>query len=626
MSSQGTLYSFLNKSLPSTSKELRDNSDLKNSNKCKKRKYDSDYIKYGFISVEINEMTQPQCVICDTVLSNASLKPNKLKRHLETKHEQYKNKPEEFFIRKKNELQNQKACIKKAAVPNKSLVKASFITALHIAKSMKPFTIAENLLKPCMINICEEMFGITEANKIKDIPMSNDIICHRTSLIGNDIQEQLIQLLKKSPWFAIQIDESTDISNKSICLGYVRFIDHKKEDIVEEIMFCIELETTTTSQNIFDKINFFFTSNDIQWQNCVGICTDGAAAMTGRHLGVVSRVKQVANPNIIATHCFIHREQLAAKEMSPELHVVMMDSVKVVNFIKANALNSRLFSVLCEEVGADHTSLLLHTEIRWLSRGRVLVRLLELKTEVEIFLNDKKSNLAIYFGDKNWIAKLSYLADIFSILNQLNLSMQGNQHNIFSMRDKIEAMKVKFRKWIQRIESNVFEMFPNYSQMITDNCEFDKEHINYLIKCHLQKLIEMFDKYFPDNEINSRTLWIRDPYNNWDNTDLSPTDDDTLIELTKDLSLNSLFKKKSLAQFWIYIQKEYPRLFTIAIQHLLPFASTYLCEKGFSTMVNIKTKQRNRLRIDSCMRIALNNAIEVRIDKLVECVQQQKSH
>ena len=46
------------------------------------------------------------------------------------------------------------------------------------------------------------------------------------------------------------------------------------------------------------------------------------------------------------------------------------------------------------------------------------------------------------------------------------------------MRDKIEAMKMKLRTWIRKIESNVFEMFPNYSQMITDNCEFDKEHTN----------------------------------------------------------------------------------------------------------------------------------------------------
>ena len=46
-------------------------------------------------------------------------------------------------------------------------------------------------------------------------------------------------------------------------------------------------------------------------------------------------------------------------------------------------------------------------------------------------------------------------------------------------------------------------MFPNYSQMITDNCKFDKEHIHYLIQCYLQKLIEKFDEYFPNNEIGA---------------------------------------------------------------------------------------------------------------------------
>ena len=89
-----------------------------------------------------------------------------------------------------------------------------------------------------------------------------------------------------------------------------------------------------------------------------------------------------------------------------------------------------------------------------------------------------------------------------NLIKQLNLSMHGNQHNIFSIRDKIEAMKMKRRTWIRR---NVSKLFSN------DNCEFDIEHTNYLIQCHLQKLIEKFDKYFPNNEIDSRKLWIRDP-------------------------------------------------------------------------------------------------------------------
>ena len=156
--------------------------------------------------------------------------------------------------------------------------------------------------------------------------------------------------------------------------------------------------------------------------------------------------------------------------------------------------------------------------------------------------------------------------------------MQGNQSNTFSMQDKVEAMKVKLQKWIIKMKSNVFDMFPNYSQII-DNSKFDNKHVNNLIECHLQNLKAKFDKYFPNVEDNTTKLWIRDPFNNWDNTNLPAKDEDTLIELTKDSTLNSLFKKNTLVQFWVHIRKEYPQLYTIAIQHLLPFASTYLCEK-----------------------------------------------
>ena len=56
--------------------------------------------------------------------------------------------------------------------------------------------------------------------------------------------------------------------------------------------------------------------------------------------------------------------------------------------------------------------------------------------------------------------------------------MQGNQHNIFSMRDKIRGDENE----ISYMDSkNRIEKFPNYSQMITDNCEFDKDHTNYLM-------------------------------------------------------------------------------------------------------------------------------------------------
>ena len=83
--------------------------------------------------------------------------------------------------------------------------------------------------------------------------------------------------------------------------------------------------------------------------------------MTGKHSGLVTRVKAVA-PKCQSIDCFIHREMLATKKLSEELHEVINGVIKVVNFIRPSALNMRIFSVLCEEMGLDHDVLLLHTE------------------------------------------------------------------------------------------------------------------------------------------------------------------------------------------------------------------------------------------------------------------------
>ena len=38
----------------------------------KKHKYDESYMQYGFTSVIVGGMERPQCVLCNTVLSNDS--------------------------------------------------------------------------------------------------------------------------------------------------------------------------------------------------------------------------------------------------------------------------------------------------------------------------------------------------------------------------------------------------------------------------------------------------------------------------------------------------------------------------------------------------------------------------
>ena len=77
-------------------------------------------------------------------------------------------------------------------------------------------------------------------------------------------------------------------------------------------------------------------------------------------------------PNCKSTHCIIDRESLAIKKVSCKFNVILSEVVKIMNHVKANALNSRLFAALCEDVGSEHTQLILHAHIHWLSRDGVL--------------------------------------------------------------------------------------------------------------------------------------------------------------------------------------------------------------------------------------------------------------
>jgi hypothetical protein len=175
--------------------------------------------------------------------------------------------------------------------------------------------------------------------------------------MSEDIKEEQVTRIKCSPKYALQIDESTDVAGLSQLLVFVRYCF--EENIQEEFMFCLLLSERYTGSNIFKAVNDYFTAEDISWANCVGICTDRAAALTGHKKGFHAEVQQIG-PHVNFMHCIIHREALTSHDLEPKLHSVLQKVVKVMNFVKVHPLNSHLFAILSEEIQADHKSLLLH--------------------------------------------------------------------------------------------------------------------------------------------------------------------------------------------------------------------------------------------------------------------------
>ena len=91
------------------------------------------------------------------------------------------------------------------------------------------------------------------------------------------------------------------------------------------------------------------------------------------------------------------------------------------------------------------------------------------------------------------------------------------------------------------------------------------------------------------------------------------------------MPLNDIPNDDSPSTFWVSLLDSYPILSKKALFILIPFVTTYLCESGFSTLVNIKTKKRPRLLVEHDIRVALSTTTPC-IKKLAKKKQEQGYH
>lgn len=81
-------------------------------------------------------------------------------------------------------------------------------------------------------------------------------------------------------------------------------------------------------------------------------------------------------------HCNMHRKALASMTMTQLLEEALDKTIRLVNIVKANAFNTPQFRRSYQYMESDYERLLLHTVVRWLSKGDMLNRFLHLLPEV----------------------------------------------------------------------------------------------------------------------------------------------------------------------------------------------------------------------------------------------------
>ncbi|XP_064096491.1 zinc finger BED domain-containing protein 5-like [Macrobrachium nipponense] len=220
-------------------------------------------------------------------MSNKSML--KLSKHFQTAHCSLQGKDVNNFKRLLEQQTKQAFAFKsRVTLPEKAQI-ASYQVSEMIVVKMKSHILLLNLLfLPACRNMMKTMLGEDAEKQLSKIPLSNDTVHGRILEISTDIEENVCR--KKLPaYFALQVDESTDISNKAQVMAFIRFTDGDR--IVNQYLCCKELFATTKGEDIFLILNSYFEKFYLSWESCVGICTDEAPSMMGSIKGLASFVK-----------------------------------------------------------------------------------------------------------------------------------------------------------------------------------------------------------------------------------------------------------------------------------------------------------------------------------------------
>lgn len=570
------------------------------------------------------------CLVCQETVS--VLKEYNIRRHYDTNHRekmhgmqglQRSQKIEDM----KNKLAKQQSIFMKRSNDNIAAVRASYHVAQLIADKGKPFTDGE-FVKECMMKVVEEICP-EKKSCFSSVSLSANTTMRRIEEMADDLLSQLASKAAKFEFFSLALDESTDVSDTAQLLIFIRGVDSNFE-VTEELAALKSLKGTTTGDDIFQKVAETMNTLKLNWNNLRSMTTDGAPNMVGKKTGLAGRIKaemEKRNAEMpIQLHCIIHQQALCSKVL--RWLNVMGVVVSSVNYIRSHGLNHRQFQQYLSEVEAEYGDVLYHTEVRWLSRGKVLKRFFDLRAEIRSFL-DEKGKSKVELSDPAWIWDLAFLADITQHLNELNLKLQGKGKLVCDMFADVKAFESKLQLFLKQISESNLTHFPCclcVSRDAETGVEFPVK------KCveALELLQTEICKRFQDFHSNAQQIrCFQNPFD----VDIEECDSGLqmeLIELQASDGLKDLFKATgNLITFYASLPPvTYENLKKFARSMVTIFGSSYVCEQTFSRMKFVKSRQRTRLtdeHLHQTLRMCVSN-LKPDITSIVTQKQAHCSH
>ncbi|CAL9685305.1 unnamed protein product [Knipowitschia caucasica] len=573
---------------------------------------------------------KPICLICNATMALA--KKANLERHFRTVHASYERDfPAKTALRAtkvrdlKGQLSARQSIFTKPKTQGKAATIASYRISNVLVKHKKPFGDGD-MMKEAFLELADSLFGDFKnkpeiVKAIKDVQLSRNTVTRRCESMSVDVEEQLRRDIDMCECFSLQFDESTDIMDVSQLCVFIRMV-FEDMSAKEELLSILPMKGHTRGEDIFNAFMELVTKIKLPLFKLISMTTDGAPAMTGRTNGFIALCKDSESfPDILNYHCIIHQQALCGKVLN--MKNVMDNAMKIVCSVRARSLQRRLFRAHLEEKDSEHTDLLLHTDVRWLSRGKFLVRFQELLSEIKDFLKvSKYVDYHAMLEDEQWLLDLSFLTDITSELNVLNLELQGKDKDVLNMMGSVNTFKSKLQLMFRRLQHGDLRNFV-YVQAELQRQGKDVSQLDSARYVeHVKNVLSEFERRFTDfASIEPVASYMCYPFDeSIDVGDIAEKVqslfhleksalEDEILMLQNDIELKARSAQLGHhVQLWkLLVEEKYHNVRRCALNLTSLFGSTYLCESAFSHMKIIKSKYRSTMTDDhlaTCLRLA----------------------
>ncbi len=454
--------------------------------------------------------------------------------------------------------------------------------------------------------------------------------------LSDTVAEPISQNMQQSPFFALCVDETTDVSVTKELIVYSRYL--VGGEVITSFLKIMGL-FNGTAVTIADAVSKLCTDLNLDMLHCFcGLGSDGASVMLGRK-GGVSKILRDKVPFLVSNHCIAHRLALACGQAANEIPYLkkfkdVLD--QLYRFYKKSPVRTAGLKEIQEVLHDDRVNLVQATDVRWLLHDKAVSHLrksfpsvlVSLEREAQERSSAEAAGLASFLKKYEFIAALYMFSDILPPLACLSRAFKKQNIDFTMVKPLVQGTK----ETIDKLLLNAGDYFQSLPAALNDLQQygiqqprgnmaenFKKNVYNkYLgiLNDHISarfpdvSLLEGFEIFNPSKVPRDLSLQARHGVDKLEvllahygaHNVVDPDSARQELKIFNSVVASNLeLKKMSTHELMGHLLKVselklmFPNLYKLAAIGLLLPMSSVDCERGFSTLSRVKTDLRSRL-------------------------------